>query len=187
MSNSIDLATLFRALAATDNVTYIVSPRRLLLRTTPAWERFARANGGHAVATFQPGTPLLDVIPEAMRAFYADGFDNACATATCWEHDYECSSPELYRRFRMIAYPFGDFLVVTHSLLVEHPHEQEPHPAGDDYVVGGVIWMCAHCRRVRWRGQLRWDWVPAYLAHPPANLSHGLCVACAAYHFGVEI
>jgi len=32
-----------------------------------------------------------------------------------------------------------------------------------------------------------WDWVPALVAQPADNLSHGLCEACSAYYFGPNV
>ena len=44
----------------------------------------------------------------------------------------------------------------------------------------GLIHQCAHCRRVRTvTRQVRWDWVPAWVAQRPADVGYTLCPACA--------
>lgn len=177
----------FTTAAASDNVTYVVSADLHILRTNPAWERFGRANGGDDfLGQWQHGASLLDVIPPPLRVFFHDGFARAAASGERWEHDYECSSPALFRLYRMIAYPFAEAFVVTHALLVERAHDREPHAPDDAYVARGVLVMCAHCRRVRHGGEReRWDWVPGYVADMPPNVSHGLCPPCARYYYGV--
>ena len=180
----VELVALFKTLAPSENVSYILSDDRRILRTNAAWDRFAAANGGEQfLATWRRGTSLIDVIPEPLKAFYVDGFSRACTSGERWEHDYECSSPDTYRLFRMIVYPFGESCVVTHSLRVERTHDRDEHAPSSEYVNDGVVVMCAHCRRVRGQGPERWDWVPAYVARPVAFLSHGLCAACVEYYY----
>ncbi|MDB4932944.1 MAG: hypothetical protein JWM10_5428 [Myxococcaceae bacterium] len=176
--------SLMQTLEDSDNVAYVVTPEGVIGRTNPAWRRFASANGGGAMAG---GAVLAAVLPAVLRAYYVDGFARALATGEPWEHDYECSSAETFRRFRMVAYPFdGRGLVVVNSLRLERPHEREAHPGDDDaYTVDGVITMCSHCRRLRRAtAPVRWDWVPAYVRSPPDNLSHGLCASCYEYYWG---
>lgn len=186
MRDALQLTELFQALQATDNVTYILSDALQILRWNAAWETFARANDGEALlARWKRHTSLFDVVPDTLRDFYARGFRDAAARQRPWEHEYECSSPEVYRRYRMIAYPFGETFLVTHSLLVEEPHTRAAALPGASYERDGLITMCAHCRRVRSTHDVeRWDWVPSYVRHAVGNISHGLCTACARYHYG---
>lgn len=180
------LVDVYRGLVASDNVSYILTDRLRIHRTNAAYDRFAAANGGSAIArSWSQGASLLDAISEALRPFYADGFARARAQQRVWEHDYECSSPTHYRAFRMLAYPVGEWFVVTHALRVEHPHTRDAHAPDSRYESSGVIAMCSHCRRVR-AATLpeRWDWVPEYLASPRLDISHGLCPGCYHYHYG---
>lgn len=186
-SNPRALVSVFHSFANAAQTSYILSPDRSLLRCNTAWDEFARANGGDAVlAQAVRGSSLLDAISPSLRPFYAAGFDHACRTGERWEHVYECSSAEVHRTFRMIAYPFGDSLVVTHVLQVERPHDREASPPGEVYLRDGVIEMCAHCRLVRHATATRWDWVPALVAAMPPNVSHGLCPPCAAYYYPID-
>ncbi len=181
----LDLLAVFRSLRDLPQTTYVVSPERTLVRFNPAWAQFARANHGEHVLTQWPRhSSLLAAIPEVLRAFYVTHFAAACRTGERWEHDYECSSDQVYRRFRMTAYPFGDFLVVSHALLVERAHDRQASAAGDGYLHDGVVVMCSHCRLVRRAPPATaWDWVPELVAAMPENVSHGLCPPCLEYYY----
>lgn len=174
---------LYRALEPTDNTSYVLSADLRIVRANTAWERFARANGGdERLAHGARGSDVLDAASPLLRPFLRDLFERGLATGEVVEHDYECSSPDLYRACRMIAIPVAaTFLVVTHSVRLETAHDRTPHAADDGrYLHGGVIRMCAGCRRVQAAAATeRWDWVPAYLRPMPATVSHGLCPACA--------
>lgn len=183
MGTALQLVEAFTELERTDNVSYVLSDELLVLLTNPAWRRFARDNGGDRVENGH-GMLLLDVIAEPLRAFYREGFATARRTGEPWQHDYECSSPSVFRKFRMIVYPYDRGFVVTHAPLVEQPHRERGRGPSHAYERDGVITMCAHCRRVRRAGEVeRWDWVPDYVAARPANLSHGLCPPCYRYHY----
>ncbi len=48
----------------------------------------------------------------------------------------------------------------------------------------GMIVQCCHCRLTRHRvDRLTWEWVPAFIARQPENLSHGLCQTCFRGHY----
>jgi hypothetical protein len=173
---------LYRSLASGDNTTYVLSDDLRIIRVNEAWTRFARANGGEdMLVRCGRGTLLLDSISGDLRALHRELLEGVATTGERREQDYECSSAATERTFRMIVFPArARFLVVTHSLRIERPHER-PVMAPDDcgYTNDGIIRMCSNCRRVLAIGASeRWDWVPAYVTAMPANVSHGLCPPC---------
>lgn len=182
-----ELEAQFAALESSANVSYVLSPELRVVRWNDAWTRFAFANGGAAFVTrWQPHTSLLEVIPAVLQPFYISAYDRAVATQEPWEHDYECSSPETFRKYRMISYPFGRAFVVTHSLLVEHPHpDRDVAPRAASYEVNGIVTMCSHCRRVKPADITddRWDWLPRFVSNMPSNVEHALCGPCMRYHY----
>jgi len=115
--------------------------------------------------------------------FFAEEFATCLKAGRPWTHEYDCSSPERYRLMHQIVYPIGiseGFLLVN-SLQIERPMEEPPEEeAPDDYTDrNGIIHQCACCRRIRNLVMTnRWDWVPAFVAPPPHNISHGLCPIC---------
>ena len=186
MRDPVDLFSAFRYLGDSDNVSYILDPDLRIVDTNAAWDRFALENGGDGLlGKWQRGRPLLAVIPDVLQPFFRDHFARAARTGERWEHDYECSSPTLVRRFRMLTYPFGHAFVVTHALLVSHERDEPAAAPSPAYERDGVVAMCAHCRRVRHASEPeRWDWVPAYLAPGLDRMTHGLCPPCFRYYYG---
>ena len=112
-------------------------------------------------------------------------FERALATGKPWEHEYECSSAELYRRLHIIAYPIeGEHLLLVHARSFEAPHTREALLANNQiYEVQGFVKMCSHCRRVHNPTGDRWDWVPNYLSGWHAKVSHGLCPPCSSFYW----
>lgn len=163
----------------------------------PAWFRFAARNGGEpAVSRRWPlGTSVMDVVPDALKPFYRDMY------ARCLQgrgapghqlhpavHEYDCSSPDQYRRFAMTLYGLdaGRGLVVLNSLLVERPHDAGVRsPADADYRdPNGFYHQCSHCRRYQNFSEAdRWDWVPDWVRRQPPGTSHGLCLVCFNYYY----
>jgi len=177
---------LLSSVAQSDDSAYLLDPAFKLIRVNAGFVRFAAANGGASVLGGWQGKSVLDAIPPVLRSFFVAGFERARVTGATWEHDYECSSPDVYRSFRMIVYPVpSQALFVIHSLRVETLHTRAVHgPDPQIYLRDGFVHMCANCRRVENpHGSERWDWVPAWLHQPPDNVSHGLCGPCAVFYW----
>jgi hypothetical protein len=159
-----------------------------------SWFDFARDNGGEpAISRDWPlGRSVLDAVPEPLRPFYEQAFTHCLSSGSPWEHEYECSSPEVYRWYHQRLLPLGDGdgLLVVNSLLVENAH-----PAGSvihqvvisEYMDNnGYLHQCAHCRRVLFQGSPeRWDFVAEWVRHFPKNTSHTLCPVCYRYYYTV--
>lgn len=174
------------------SILYLLRPDLRIAYCNKAWDRFAAENGGVRLNRGEVlGTSVLEIIPEPLRSFYAGGFASAKREFRPWEHDYECSSPDLYRLFHMRVLPLANsYLLVENSLRIERPHgaERPPMPANAALYLNanGLVTMCSHCRRTRRSSTLEtpvWDWVPSYLENPPATVSHGLCRNCRAYFY----
>ena len=106
-------------------------------------------------------------------------------------YDYECSSPQSYRRFHQLLYPLGGGagILVVNSLFIERPHDEQKRPAREPsdevYLAANEFFtQCAHCRRMRRADSDDvWDWVPGYVENFPPNTSHGFCPTCFAYFY----
>lgn len=159
----------------------------------PAWFAFAAANGGEPAVTREWGVGrcVLEACPPAIRDFYAQALSAALAQGNRWDHDYECSSPDMLRRMRMSVYPLGDRagLLVVHALVIETPRDGgdatgfrlDPAAYAD---ANGIVHQCAHCRKVRRvSGPQHWDWVPAFVANPGPMVSHDLCNVCLDFYY----
>lgn len=171
---------------------FVLDPSLRITYCNPAWDTFALKNGGaKATRSHVLGKECLEVIPEPLRTFYAAAFTQVGESEKPWEHDYECSSPELYRLFHMRVLPLKNgFLLVENSLRIEEMHGCTGRAAAAVESMyrdkDGIITMCAHCRRTLRNdaSKSHWDWVSSWVAELPSNVSHGLCQSCCIFYFG---
>ena len=112
------LSRIMQALDSSSAVAYMLDSEFRIKYFNTAWKRFAEANGAPKLASQSViGADLFHLVPEALRPFYSDVFREVMATERVWEKSYECSSPTLFRRFRMRIH-----LVKPPDLI------QQPHP-----------------------------------------------------------
>lgn len=167
-----------------------VSPELTIEYVNHAWTAFMTSNGAAPVETCGVGANLLAVTPSILRPFYQAIFRRATETAEPVEHDYECSSPDEFRVYRMRVHPCrsGAFVVV-HSLIRSAQHTAEGcKPIEQLYRNDrNVIVQCSNCRRVRRVAETvekaAWDWVPAFVARMPTMTSHGICSICSDFYY----
>lgn len=173
-------------------VIYVLDRELRIVYCNQAWDRFSADNGGLGLERRrQIGRPVMGVIPAPLKSFFEEGFGKALTFRQVWEHNYECSSPTVYRKFRMMVCPDpeGDGLVVVNSVFVERLHDSLERkavpPDGLTYLdPHGFVTMCCHCRRTnRARQPAAWDWVPAHIESPPELVSHGICRVCANLYY----
>ena len=177
------------SLKAAAAVSYVLDSNIQFVYCNPAWDKFARENGGpELLGDAVIGSQLFPVIPDVLRSFYTRMFDEVQRSGLVWQHVYECSSPQRFRKFRMRVHLLNsNWLMVSNALLVEEAHCREA-PAHDAAYRNdkGLITMCAHCRcSQRTDGPGRWDFVPAHLEVRPLSfgVSHGICSVCRAYFY----
>jgi len=75
-----------------------------LIYPNPAWFRFAQDNAGEPAISKRFGTserPLCAVISEPLRQFHSGAYKRALQTGEVWNHDHECSSADVYRRYHL--------------------------------------------------------------------------------------
>jgi hypothetical protein len=178
-----------RALEERRDVSCVLNSELRITYCNPAWDRFALENQGErALSRHVLGTSVLDVSGDALQRFYRNMFEAVASSGKPFDFDYECSSAERFRMFRMHVLPLkgaSGFLVV-HSLRLEWPHSRTPSdPERELYRDSrGLIVMCSHCRRTRRANDpAAWDWVPQHLTDSSLEVSHGLCQVCHAYYY----
>jgi len=162
----------------------VIGPSGDILWVNPYWRQFAEENGGEA---WRDGRgSYLDGIAPPLRDFFRTVFANVLLTGEAYEQDYECSSPEKARHYRLRILPIGTHaLVLEHSLVDIRPHDTErvAGAAADYTTPGGIIVQCSNCRRVRRPGTRAWDWVPPLVANLHPKISHGICPSCVGYYW----
>ena len=132
-----------KSLEADHSIIYMLSPDLRIIYCNKAWDEFAILNGGVGLSREAVlGTSISDVIAEPLKRFYEKAFDRAQKELKPWEHDYECSSPGLFRLFHMRVLPLANsYLLVENSLIVERPQSPEL-PAMSAYrQADGIEWL----------------------------------------------
>ena len=152
-----------------------------------AWRQFGASNGAdqHAIA---PGQNYFEAIRGELGPWFTQVASSCLTSGGAFEKDYECSSTDMRREFRMRMLPIPETgLLIVHSLRFERPHDREAQidlQASRYISENGFIVMCSNCRRVRHADKTRWDWSPSWLTNAPAPVSHGLCHLCLDFYFG---
>jgi hypothetical protein len=182
------LTDLLPALKPSPIISYVVDVNLILQYCNPAWDRFASENAApELVGETALGLDLLTVVADDLRPFYLRGFEQAQQSGDVWECLYECSSPQLFRKFHMRVHPIlpEGWALVTNTLVIERPHTRASTESLQTYINSDAqIKMCCHCRGSRRADQPeQWDFVPALLDRSITNISHGLCPICLAYFF----
>ena len=173
-----------------ENSIFGLWPDLTLAFFNDGWFRFSRQNLGEPQISrdWPLGRSLCDAIPAVLSDFFNEGFLRCQTTGHPWAHDYDCSSPEVFRLMHQTVYPLKQELgfLVVNSLLVEKPIEDSPGTLIlDDYIDNnGIIHQCAKCRKVQnLQSESRWDMITFLIASPPPNISHGLCPVCLDYYY----
>lgn len=183
----------FDALEAHAGPVYGIWSDFRLAYLNPGWFRFARDNGGHpAIEHDWPlERSLLDCVHGGVRRYVESALRGCIESGEVWQHDYECSSASVYRRYHQVVYPLGrrEGALIVNSLVIERPQDQvarPPQPADRSIYIDahGMVTQCAHCRRVRHQQvPERWDWVPEWVRQCPPSTTHTFCPTCLGFYY----
>lgn len=185
------------------HVTYGLWPDYTLAFLGQGWFEFAKANDSYREITSQwgLGKSVLDATPPQLRPFYKNLYDRCIEDYELMklpiQLDFECSSPLVYRSFRMTVYPLqGQGVLIVNNLLRQCDHSEIGTISHEASISNysqpdGMIYQCCVCRKIRHaRNWSRWDWVPEWVEEIPANTSHVVCGMCVQFYFeslGIEI
>jgi hypothetical protein len=177
-------------------VIYILDSDLRIRYCNPAWDQFALANNGASLTGPNVlGSSWPEAIPLSLRDFYLGAVARVWESGQPWEHDFDCPSPNVERRFHMRIAPLEagvarSPLLVANSLIAETPHSgplEDPDPARFRQEDGMIV-MCCHCRRTQCPDHTgTWLWVPGFLQDLPARVSHGLCALCLQLHYSAQL
>lgn len=169
-----------------NTICYIGRDYRLI-GYNPAYLQFAAANGCENIEqNWGIGNSVLDCTPPILRGLLKKAYDRAFAGETV-EYEYNCHSPEKFRRYvmRLIPQPDGN-VVAEHALLFEQEHQDVLDLGLQAVKAGyqradGIIVQCCNCRKLRsLKDSLRWDLVRSLIASAAGfTISHGICPVCA--------
>nr|WP_321395671.1 hypothetical protein [uncultured Desulfobacter sp.] len=170
------------------DVICIVDAEMKLKAYNKAWEAFALANGGENITQrYDLGVCITDVGEEPLKSFMRRKYREAIALNQMFGLNYECSSGQLLRVFRLNAYPLMNQkgLVISHHLVKACAHLEESVAFTKQFVNSdGVISQCMSCRKIKDpNSEDRWLWVPSLLEKGIANISHGICSRCLDHYY----
>ena len=166
------------------DVLYLLDDELRFADCNPAWDKFAADNGGVGISRAEVlGRSVLDYVPDVLRTSYVHKYWYVKHTREPVAFDYDCSSPEKIRLFRMTMSGIEDgLLVVNHLRLEEECRVTGPLTDGARAMYlspDGFVTMCANCRKTKRRGDpTQWDWIPEFLNDRSLTVSHGLCPRC---------
>ena len=182
------LRGLFKALEESALVSYVVDANLQIKYCNAAWDQFAQQNDApELVGNSMLGLDLRTVLCDDLRPYYLKAFAEAAKSGKVWETLYECSSPNLFRKFHMRLHPLQQqgWFLITNALVIEAPHSATAATNANEYqAADSSVAMCCHCRRSR--SVLfpdRWDFVPAHVKRGFYNISHSLCPLCLEYFY----
>lgn len=194
------LAATQAILAREANSACLLDVRGIIRFVNPAWDRFARENGGvpGALGSAVLGTTFLDhVVGDEVREHHAKILERALA-GQGWSGVVqlgECNSPTEARlvasRFERVLSgskedPVG--IAAVYTILTARPLA-EVHPTVEAEEAAyrgpnGLLVQCACCRRVQCAADPdRWDLLPRLIESPARMVTHGLCDLCVQLYY----
>lgn len=183
---------LFAALDAEHGSAYLLGLDLSLQYVNEAWRCFARENGAPNLGGSWPlPHPITHYFDVPMKELFVSRLARVLARNQPWSYQYECSSPEVYRKLNMRVAPTAlrDGLIVVHSRVVEVPGSSDR--GLEDLVRAytderGLIVQCSGCKRVRHPAECSWDWAPSLVTADRENVSHGICPTCEFMYYGQD-
>jgi len=174
------------SLQESGNCLYVLDANLVITYVNPVYLKFAEENGGINVAKrWAVGCNVLDAINGPQREFYEDFFRTCMQDPQVTNHDYECSSEDEFRLFRMHVFPLGEGqgLLLDHSIVVSKKHDRPPHQFDQALYTdaNGIVHQCGHCRRIQNLQTTAWDWCPDALGR--LKISHSLCPLCLDHYY----
>ncbi|MBI3476867.1 MAG: hypothetical protein HY010_14130 [Acidobacteria bacterium] len=169
-----------------ENLTCVLDEMFRVVYCNRAWDIAAKANGvEQATGDRLRGQALLLYVPRALEYHYSKVLEKAREKHIVVFTDYECNTPNVYRKYRMKIAPVPEtpLLALVHTVLIEGSIPYRVHSAIDyDYGSGDVVTMCAQCRRTKLLHANVWDWVPEFVQRAPPRVTHGICDDCIALY-----
>ncbi len=194
------LVSASRALELEPASACLLDASGVILSCNRAWDAFAEENGGAPAALGRSvvGRPWLSFLQGAPVAAAGTRALAAALAGTPRQIDGQCNSPTTARFLTTSLTPvwsgrgeavLGVALIhsITRTLPIAQVHPiVDLDPARFIEPADGLIHMCASCRRVRRVGEAshqRWEFVPALVAQPRPDVTHGYCETCFRLQF----
>ena len=178
-----------RIIADSEDSIFVLDEELAIRACNAAYLRFGETNGCTGIESrFGLGCRLTQVLPHAVCDIYLPIYLKALESGARVDHDYECSSPQVFRRYHQTVYPLRERrgLIVSNHLVYEVPHSWKASAKKPGHFdADGWLSQCACCRKVKDRSRPEnWDWVPAFVESPHPRTTHTYCLTCLDFYYG---
>lgn len=179
------------------NTIYVVDKNYNIVDFNDGYRLFAIANDGEDILGRWPiGSNILSSIPDIIKDFIKNMYDQVMLRNKTVEHEYDCHSPTVFRRFKMRILPLhGEFALHEHSLIessaLSDTHDLSDGDISSKFVDGnGIIHQCCHCRKIQSSSDPNhWTWVVSLIKRSvkySGRISHTICPVCMFHYFQIE-
>lgn len=173
------------------NVIYALDSNFRLQYFNKKWEEFAvENNGADLLLKYNIGSSLYEVLVEPLRDYYLDHYHMVINNEKIFQHDFECHSARLFRKFHQKAVPLENQrgLLIENSLVISYPHIYDnPHHHNSNILPyldkNGLLHQCCNCRKVlNLDIENKWEWNSGFIEKLPENTEYTLCPDCEEYY-----
>lgn len=179
------------------NTIYVVDKNYNIVDFNDGYKLFAIANEGEDILEKWPiGSNVLSSVPEIIKDFIKNMYDEVILNNNTIEHEYDCHSPTVFRRFTMRILPLHNkFALHEHSLIessaLNDSCELSEHDIESKFMdSNGIIHQCCHCRKIQSSSDLNnWTWVVSLIKRNKrysGKVSHTICPVCMFHYFQIE-
>jgi hypothetical protein len=179
------------------NTIYVVDKNYTIVDYNEGYKLFAIANEGEDILEKWPiGSNILLSVPDIIRDFIKKMYDDVLHNNKTIEHEYDCHSPTVFRRFKMRILPLYDKFALNEHALIESSALSQPCELSDSdikskFIDGnGIIHQCCHCRKIQSSSDLNnWQWVVSLIKRNSkysGKVSHTICPVCMFHYFQIE-
>ena len=172
------------------DVIYAISDTFDLIYFNPSWFKFASENNAKELLKTEKFLKenIVTFLPDVLKDFYLDNYKQVLSTNKKWQHQFECSSSEIYRLYNHTAYPFKNKkgILFVNRIRTKEPINKTDHLAKLNYYMhpSGFIHQCSNCRSIqRVDDENKWEWVSEWVNNMPKKTSHTICPTCFDYYW----
>jgi hypothetical protein len=179
------------------NPIYVVDRNYHIVDYNNGYKLFAIENDGEEILEkWLIGSNVLSAIPDIIRNNIKKMYDDVLLNNKIIEHEYDCHSPTVFRRFKMRILPFMNGFALHEHCQIESSELRGAHELSDGEIesgymdINGIIHQCCHCRRIQsCTDTNNWVWVISLISRNStfsSDISHSICPVCLFHYYPIE-
>jgi hypothetical protein len=179
------------------NAIYVVDQMYNIVDYNDGYKMFAIENDGEDILDRWPiGSNIMSSIPEILRDTMKRMYDDVILNKKIIEHEYDCHSATVFRRFKMRILPFMNGFALHEHCQIESSQLNGAYELSDGDIESGyvdkngLVHQCCHCRRIQsCTDGNNWVWVISLINRNRTfapRISHTICPVCMLHHYPDE-